>query len=133
MALQALYRTEMTGDDSGEGVEVLWQHFEATPDAREFAADLIRGVNGHRERIDALINDAIEHWNLARLSRVDLNILRIGAYELLATREIPTSVVLNEAIEIARRYGSDESSHFVNGVLDHIAGALGVRESGKEA
>ncbi|MGH7855969.1 MAG: transcription antitermination factor NusB [Candidatus Binatia bacterium] len=133
IALQALYRMEITGDESGEGTELLWQHFEAPPDARQFAVELVRGVVEQRERIDHLINDAVENWNLARLSRVDLNILRIGAYELLATREIPTSVVLDEAIEIARRYGSDDSSQFVNGVLDSVAGTLGVREAGKEA
>ncbi|MGH7818521.1 MAG: transcription antitermination factor NusB [Candidatus Binatia bacterium] len=133
IALQALYRMEITGDESGEGTELLWEHFEAPPEARRFAVELVRGVVDHRSRIDALIDDAVENWNIARLSRVDLNILRVGAYELLVTREIPTSVVLDEAIEIARRYGSDDSSQFVNGVLDHIAGVLGVRESGKEA
>ena len=68
-----------------------------------------------------------EHWQLPRLSRVDLNVLRLATFELLGRPEIPSSVTLNEAIEIARRYGSEDSSSFVNGVLDHIAGVLGVR------
>jgi N utilization substance protein B len=72
---------------------------------------------------------ATEHWSLGRLSRVDLNVLRIAAYELLRHDErVPTSVVIDEAIEIARRFGGEESSQFVNGVLDEIAGRLGVRE-----
>jgi N utilization substance protein B len=128
IALQALYRTEMTGDESGEGMELLWQHFEAPVDARRFGMELVRGVTEERERIDALLTDAAENWSLSRLSRVDLNILRIGVHELLHPEGASTAVVIDEAIEIARLYGSDESAHFVNGILDAVAGKLGVRE-----
>ena len=127
IALQALYRMEITGDESAAGLDVLWEHFEAPIEARSFATDLIRGVIAERGRIDELLAGALENWSLGRLSRVDVNVLRIGAYELIAGT--PTPIVLNEAIEIARRYGSDDSSQFVNGILDHVAGALGVREN----
>jgi len=84
-------------------------------------------VREQRERIDQLIGAASEHWRFERLSRVDVNVLRVATYELL-TGGAPTSVVLNEAIEIARRFGTEESSVFVHGILDQIAGQLGVRE-----
>jgi len=87
----------------------------------------VSGVEDNRARIDELIAAATEHWKMPRLSRVDLNVLRLATFELLARPEIPAAVTLNEAIEIARRYGSEDSPAFVNGVLDHIAGVLGVR------
>jgi N utilization substance protein B len=95
---------------------------------RSFARELVDGVREHRERIDALIGESAEHWKLPRLSRVDLNLLRLATFELLARADIPASVTINEAIEIARRFGTDESAAFVNGVLDHIAGVLGVKD-----
>jgi len=132
ISLQALYRVELTGDTSPEPLELLWQHFEAPLDARGFALELVHGVLARREAIDRLLADAAQNWTLARLSRVDLNILRIAVYELLQQDErVPTSVVIDEAVEIARRYGGEQSSQFVNGVLDEIAGRLGVRERGE--
>ena len=89
-----------------------------------FARELVEGVRTHRERIDALIAASAEHWRLPRLSRVDLSVLRLATFELLGRPEIPHSVTLNEAVEIARRFGSEESAGFVNGVLDHIARQL---------
>ena len=86
-----------------------------------FTRELVEGVRTNRERIDALIAGSAEHWRLPRLSRVDLNLLRLASFELLARPEIPASVTINEAIEIARRFGSEDSAAFVNGVLDAIA------------
>lgn len=129
LALQALYRVDVVGDDSPQALELLWENFEAPIGAREFAAELVRGVLAARDSIDRLIADAAENWSVARLSRVDLNVLRIATFELQnRDPRTPTRVVLDEAIEIARRYGGEESSQFVNGVLDPIAGVLGVRE-----
>jgi len=129
IALQALYRFELTGDASPEALERLWQHFEAPIDARGFAIELVDGVLSERETIDRMLAEAAENWSLTRLSRVDLNVLRIATYELLRHVErVPTSVVIDEAIEIARRFGGEESSQFVNGVIDQVAGRLGVRE-----
>jgi N utilization substance protein B len=128
IALQALYRAELTEDSSPEAMEGLWQHFEAPIDARGFAIEIVHGVLADRERIDRLLAEAAEHWRLARFSRVDLNILRIATFEMLQRDpRVPTSVAIDEAIEIARRYGGEESSQFVNGVLDQIAGRLGLR------
>src|SRR5439155_628434 len=96
----------------------------ATP---PFARELRERVPAHPERIDALIAASAGHWRLPRLSRVDLSLLRLATFELLARPDIPPSVAIDEAIEIARRFGSEDSPAFVNGVLDHIAQVLGVK------
>lgn len=133
LALQALYKLDMLGEAAVPGELVLfWEHFvpegvSRGGESEQFARELVTGVHANRTRIDELIAAAAEHWRLPRLSRVDLNVLRLATFELLARPEIPSAVTLNEAIEIARRYGSEDSSGFVNGVLDHIAGVLGVR------
>lgn len=129
LALQALYRVEIVGDEAPEALELLWENFESPVDARGFAVELVRGVLAARESIDRLIAEAAENWSVTRLSRVDLNVLRIATHELQhRDPRTPTRVVMDEAIEIARRYGGEESSQFVNGVLDRIAALLGVRE-----
>lgn len=121
-ALQALYQLDMTGTEPDWGV------VEEPADVVGFARELVDGVSADRERIDKLIAECAEHWRLPRLSRVDLNLLRLATFELLARPDIPASVTINEAIEIARRYGSGDSASFVNGVLDHVAATLGVKE-----
>ena len=128
LALQALYQLDVTGEgDPARGLALFWTHFDAPPDARAFARELVDGVRDHAERIDQLIGGSAEHWRLPRLSRVDLNLLRLATFELLARPDIPASVTIDEAIEIARRFGGEDSASFVNGVLDHIAQVLGVK------
>lgn len=132
LALQALYQMDVAGDE-GHGASELWRHFAepegaAPDDARTFAGELVSGVIEARERIDALITTAAEHWRLERLSQVDRNILRIGAYELLFRFDVPPNVAIDEAIEIAKRFGTKESPTFVNGVLDHIKDEVAVKE-----
>jgi N utilization substance protein B len=119
---------DVTGDRSESAVRPLLDHFGASEPAGAFATELVFGVLGARERIDAAIADASEHWRLDRLSHVDLNVLRVATWELLGARDVPATVVIDEAIEIAKRFGSDDSPGFVNGVLDHIAATLGVKE-----
>src|SRR5438093_103465 len=104
LALQALYQADVTSGEPPTPAPDLWRHF------------------------DALIGDAAEHWRLERLSQIDRNILRIGAYELLCRPDVPATVAIDEAIEIAKRFGNDESATFVNGVLDHVATAVGAKE-----
>jgi transcription antitermination factor NusB len=96
---------------------------------RDFALTLIRGVTAHLEEIDRLISGASTHWSIARMARVDRNLLRLAAFELQFLLEIPPNVAINEAIEIAKLYGSDESPNFINGVLDHIAKAVAEQRS----
>lgn len=128
LALQALYQIEMTGDSSPEALELFWKRATASAQALAFGRHLVAGVLAERQRIDELIEGVVEHWRLSRLSRVDLGILRLGTFELLRCPEIPAAVTINEAIEIARRFGTEESPMFVNGVLDQVATSLGLKE-----
>jgi transcription antitermination protein NusB len=128
LAVQALYQIELTGESSAAAVRLFFERADASVRAKEFAATLVDGVRAHQAQLDELITQASEHWRFERLSRVDLNVLRVAAYELSHTPKVPTSVAIDEAIEIARRFGTEESAEFVNGILDQIAGQLGVRE-----
>ena len=133
LALQALYGMEVGGNAPATSGD-LWRHGEEPEEARTFAADLVRGVCEERARIDALIAASSEHWKLGRLSSVDLNILRVATYELLRQGDVPARVVIDEAIEIAKRFGSEDSAGFINGVLDDVAlrvGAKGRRDGAR--
>lgn len=128
LALQALYQIEITGDASTAAVELFLSHFEGGAKAKEFARRLVLGVISQRAEIDRLIEQCAEHWKLMRMAKVDLMILRMATYELVFCPDIPLQVSLNEAIEIAKRFGSaDDSAAFINGVLDQVACSTGVK------
>jgi N utilization substance protein B len=127
-ALQLLYARD--GDPSTDlsGAAISWaSEFELEIDepAQTFARELVAAAVTRAAEIDELIVGASKNWRIDRMSRVDRNILRLGACELLAFRDVPVKVVINEAVELAKRFGTAESSAFVNGVLDRIAGAVG--------
>jgi N utilization substance protein B len=127
-ALQLLYARD--GDPSNDvtGAAVSWAdtfELEVDPQAQLFARDLVAAASERATEVDELIVSASKNWRIDRMSRVDRNILRLGACELLAFRDVPVKVVINEAVELAKRFGTAESSAFVNGVLDRIAGAVG--------
>ncbi len=117
LALRLLYREEVTGIDDGPIPEI----DEARDEALAFAKVIVAGVREHHSRIDGLISGASEHWDISRMGAVDRTVLRIGAFELICVPENPIGVVINEAVEIARKYSSNEGARFVNGVLDHVA------------
>jgi len=121
LALQALYQIEMTGDASMRAVELFLIHFEGNPTAKEFARRLVSGVISERTEIDRLIEQATDNWKLGRMAKVDLIILRMATYELVFCPDIPLHVSLDEAIEIGKRFGTDDSPTFINGVLDQVA------------
>lgn len=127
LALQALYQMQMTGDPSLEAVEIFLRHFQGSVKARDFARRLVLGVLNHWEEIDRLIEQSADHWKLSRMAKVDLTILRMATYELVFCPDIPINVSMDEAIEIGKRYGSEDSAAFINGVLDHVAQASGVK------
>ena len=87
----------------------------------ELTQELVRGVGDHLERLDGMIDERAQGWTLARMPVLDLNVMRLGAYELLERPHVPTAVVLNEAVELAKRFSTDDSGRFVNGVLAAIA------------
>jgi len=112
-------------DYNGAAVEVeitsFWENFKTEEEGKSFFRQLALGVMTHRNDIDSLIDKASENWRLSRMATVDRNILRLAVYELLYLEDIPPRVTINEAVEIAKRYGSEESPSFINGVLDKIA------------
>lgn len=119
-ALQVLYQWEMTGQDVERGLALLREHLLSAGGEDSFLDRLVRGVSTHREEIDRLIEGHSEHWRLERMPPVDRNILRIAAFELLYCEEVPPRVSVNEAVELAKRFGSEDSPAFVNGILDRI-------------
>ncbi|MCX8071852.1 MAG: transcription antitermination factor NusB [Candidatus Binatia bacterium] len=129
LAVQALYQIELTGEYQPDRIAYLWEDSGASLEARQFAGALVQGTLERRKEIDRLIAEAAEHWRLDRIAPVDLAILRVATYELLSGDRPPAAVVINEAIEISKRYSSERAQEFVNGVLDRIAERLGVKET----
>lgn len=133
MAVQMLFQSDL----GGASAEEVLGHFDPTEglasepsgadrdrrqltQAFEYAAGLLRGSLGHREEIDAVIKAQAEHWRLERMPVVDRNILRLAVYELLYESDVPHLVVVDEAIELAKRFGSENSGRFINGLLDGV-------------
>lgn len=119
-ALQLLYQREVTGTAVAR---ILADQSYSTEDGspNDFCREIATGVEAHLDEIDALVGETSEHWSVTRMPLVDRNILRIATYELLYQPDVPPSVAINEAVELAKVYGGDDSSKFVNGVLGRIA------------
>ena len=127
-ALQLLYARDGDPAQDLSGAAQAWAsefELEIEAPAQSFARELVAAAVARASEIDELIASASKNWRIDRMSRVDRNILRLGATELLAFHDVPVKVVINEAVELAKRFGTAESSAFVNGVLDRIAGAVG--------
>ena len=134
LALQMLYALD---SNSSAGVRETLQTFreeqsETTGKVREFAENLVQGVQAQRVIIDEAIRVRSKNWSLSRMPRVDLNVMRLAAYELMFRADIPKKVSINEAIEIVRRYGDKESPAFVNGILDEIEACAKTELSSEE-
>ena len=124
-ALQMLYQIEMSGTPLADVREHFWQRHEGEDvETKVFTDHLVAGVVAEKEQLDEIILKYSAHWRLSRMAAVDKNILRLAAFELKNCEDIPLKVTLNEAIEIAKRFGSEESGAFINGVLDKIAKEL---------
>jgi len=124
-ALQFLYQAEFAGQRSAEDLSRFWGHFQKKGKTPAYLQELVTGVAAHLEELDALIARYSEHWRLERMAAADRNLLRIAVYELLYQPAIPPKVVINEAVELAKRYGTEASGAFVNGLLDRIRQAVG--------
>jgi N utilization substance protein B len=132
-----LYQMDVSDVDAERAIALFWDNLSAQSaehsgepagepfEEREFADSLVRGYGAQRQAIDDKIRAVSKHWRLERMSRVDRNIIRLGAYELLHVKDVPRRVTLNEAVELAKRFGNEESPAFVNGVLDRIASDAG--------
>lgn len=119
-ALQFLYQVDLTGEFSEDAIDRHWQNYH--PDAKPpaYFRQLIYGVHNHVAELDAYISRFSEHWRLERMPLVDRNLLRLAIFELLYNPQVPPKVAINEAVDLAKRYGSDDSGAFVNGILDEV-------------
>lgn len=125
-ALQMLFQVEASGVTADLAIDLYWRTFDdADPEGRAYADSLVRGVLAEVVELDKRITAASQNWRIERMARVDRNLLRLGTWELMFKSDIPRAVILDEAIELAKAFGTDESSAFVNGVLDRIATDLG--------
>jgi len=122
-AVQFLFQDDLNKTDPAavtEALEQFWTLRESSARTREFATELINGVLANRDAIDERIKRVTANYELHRIVPVDRNILRVAIYEMLYTSEVPPVVCINEAIEIAKRFGSEDSGRFVNGILDRL-------------
>jgi N utilization substance protein B len=132
-ALQVLYALDLgAGDAVDQALAYYWKALAGDEGAGpvdaavvEFAERLVRGTMAEREAIDGIVQSASKNWRLERMARVDRNLLRLASYELKHEVDVPARVVINEAIELAKRFGTAESPAFVNGLLDRICQDLG--------
>jgi transcription antitermination protein NusB len=123
-ALQALFQIDLAGVEPETALDYAWKTGDgdtADPESVQFARELVLGVAQHRDEIDKEIETSSLHWRLERMARVDRNILRLAVFELRHREDVPKRVAMNEAIELAKTFGSEDSSAFVNGILDKIA------------
>ena len=116
-----LYQMDSCGLNAADTIRLFWQHLGVAAEQDAFADQLVQGCAQVQDEIDAKIRSVSRHWRLERMSRVDRNIIRLAAYELMHVPEIPRRVTLNEAVELAKRFGNEESPAFVNGALERIA------------
>lgn len=129
-ALQLLYAAEAAGEPEDVVVREYWRQTPGDAEGRKYADALFFGILEKKEHIDACISQASENWRVERMTPVDRNLLRIGTYELAFVPEVPRAVVIDEAVEIAKRYGTLESSKFINGVLERVANDLATSGGG---
>ena len=120
LALRFLYQIDITKEDSSVELLHFWQEHRIDKPVKEFTAQVIRGVLENLEQIDRVISKYAQNWQLKRMAVIDRNILRLASFELLFLKDIPPKVSINEAVELAKKYGDIESSKFVNGILDKI-------------
>jgi len=126
MVLQMLFQSDMGKQDADQVRKTFWaEHKSASGEVRGFADDLFRVATDRGTEIDGLIEKHAEHWRMERMAAVDRNLLRAAVAEFLAYPETPRAVVINEALEIARKFSTPESVQFINGVLDSVGKEVG--------
>jgi N utilization substance protein B len=120
--LKILYQMEILGDELDTVLDRYWDTSPTFDDTiKKFANELVKGIVERKNELDEVIKNKLKNWNFERVAIIDRNILRMGVYEIMFRDDIPDSVSINEAIEIAKKYGDQESSRFINGILDKVA------------
>jgi N utilization substance protein B len=124
LALQILYALNLNPIKMQETLQLFRENSRAADHVRIFAEELSSGVMANRDEIDKLIAGTSKNWAISRMAKVDLNILRLAVFELIFRIDIPRNVTINEAIEVAKKFGTEDSPAFINGILDEIAAQL---------
>ena len=120
-ALTVLYQIDITNDDCNDSLRAFWAAESGTEETvKEFAVQLVKSVKDNIKEIDKVISKYATNWQIERMAVVDRNILRIATFEILYLSDIPPKVSINEAVDIAKKYGDTNSGKFVNGILDKI-------------
>ncbi|MEE9591450.1 MAG: transcription antitermination factor NusB [Thermodesulfobacteriota bacterium] len=127
-ALQTLYELDLMGGDINKIIEKVKDGLEINNSGKEFYESLVRGSRDNINEIDRLIEELSENWSISRMAVVDRNILRLAMFELRQCTETPYKVIINESIELAKRFGSEDSGAFVNGILDRVAHKAGIKQ-----
>ena len=128
-AFQILYQWDVTREPIDHVFNLFWKVRSGTPEMKRMAERLARGAQAHIEDLDAAVTAALTNWRFDRVAGIDRNIMRLAAYELMHEKETPASVIIDEAVEMAKRFGEADSPSFVNGVLDAIrASVRGARQ-----
>ena len=132
-ALQILFQLELTGNKLSNAVfDEFWENNKEDDAVKKFTYDIVNSTLENLETIDRTIQKAAEHWVIERMAAIDRNILRAATYEILYRSDIPTSVAINEALEVAKKYSTIDSAPFINGILDKIAKEALPASSGKK-
>jgi len=124
IALQVLYQVDVRGEEILSDLDPLLDLSDAADDVREYARGLVEGTVACRPEADRLIASVAEHWDIARMAVVDRNVLRMAVYEMLRREDIPPKVAINEAIDLGKKYSTENSGAFINGILDRIRGII---------
>jgi transcription antitermination protein NusB len=120
LALKMLYQMETNSEDTDHALARYCETFPYQQDVIDYTRMLLSGIERERNAIDGLIKSASDNWRLDRITYVDINILRLGIFEMLYSEDVPPKVAIDEAIEIGKKYGNEDSQDFINGVLDRV-------------
>lgn len=120
LAVQFLYLTEMNKGDVQDQLKMFWEGHSSPEEVQSFTEDILNDIFEHKEEIDARLEKYSDNWTLSRMTVIDRNLLRMAASEILYSKTVPPKVAIDEAVEIAKRFGSEDSPNFINGVLDRI-------------
>ncbi len=121
IALQMLYQMEVNPGEPGAALELFWRNLSPSATTKEFVNRIVTGVHARQQEIDKLLAKHSEHWRLDRMDMVDKSILRMGVFEIMFCDDIPVKVAMNEAVDLGKKFGAEESGAFINGILDKIS------------
>ncbi len=120
LAIQVLFHLEFSPDDPSEVFDLICENFDARKSIRDFSKRLVLGVCEKKKILDKVISGASKNWRIKRMARLDKSILRLAAFEIMFIEDIPPKVSLDEAVEIGKKFGGEDSGRYINGVLDNI-------------